>query len=321
MDIESKIVYAGFEIIFIKVISKCIFKYKLYRHQIVSMIILIVVLFSAIMFRETFLMKIVRNEYSFYENDFEKYIKDISNSKLEDGIIYYYYLGFLILGLLSKSIVVCFDKWLITDVLCDPNKLLLFKGLFGFIPALSVQIVLFYILGETGNINEESINIINVYKRLSLPISSFTTDNLIINIINIILIIIFFILVGLYYSISIKTINEFSAEYIGFVSIISSTISIITIQFINAFIHGKGDEKSIFRLCMIHIIFFIFILIPTLIICEIIILHFCKCDKNITSNIEKRGVSEVISSLRICDKEEDDTKSSVLETDKISIKF
>ena len=318
MDIESKIVYAGFEIIFIKLISKCIFKYKLYRHQIISMIILLLVLFSAIMFRETFLMKIVKNEYTFYENDYEDYIKDMSNAKLKAGIIYYYYLGFLILGLVAKSIVVCFDKWLITDILCDPNKLLFFKGLFGFIPALATQLVLFYILGETRNINEESINIINVYKRLSLPISSFTLDNKI-NKINIAIIIGFFLIVGLYYSIYMKTISEFSAEYIGCVSIISSTISIITIQFINAIIHGNGDEKRILRLCLVHFLFFIFILIPTLIICEIIILHFCKCDKNISSSIEKRAKSEVISSLRIYDEEEEDT--SVIETDKTSSQF
>ena len=318
MDIESKIVYAGFEIIFIKLISKYIFKYKLYRHQIISMIILIVVLFCAIMFRETFLMKIVRNEYSFYENDFENYIKDISNSKLKAGIIYYYYLGFLILGLVSKSIVVCFDKWLITNILCDPHKLLFFKGLFGFIPALVIQLVLFYILGEIGNINEESINIVNLYKRLSLPISNFTLDNKI----NILIIIVFFFIVGIYNLINIKTINEFNAEYIGFASIISSTLSIITIQFINAFIHGNGDDKSIIRLCILHFLFFVFILIPTLIICEIIILHFCKCDKNISSSIEKRANSEVISSLRIYDEDEEDTKSSVIvETDKTSSQF
>ena len=311
MDIESKILYGGFEIIFIKLINRYIYKYKLYKHQIISMIILLVVLFIAIMFREIFLMKIVRNEYTFYKNNFEYYIKVISNIKIEAGIIYYFYLGFIILGLISKSILVCFDKWLITDKLCDPYKLLYFKGLFGFIPALAIQLSLFFVLGESGNINEEIINVRNLYKRLSFPLSSFTLNKKI----NIILIILFFIFVGLFYTVNIMTINEYSPEYIGFASVISSTISIVTIQFINAIFNGNGNNQSIIIFCLIHFLFFILILIPSLIICEIIILHFCNCDKNVCSNIEKRAYSEVIASLRIYDEDGDETKSSMISSE------
>ena len=311
MDIESKILYGGFEIIFIKLINRYIYKYKLYKHQIISMIILLVVLFIAIMFREIFLMKIVRNEYTFYENKFEYYIKVISNIKIEAGIIYYFYLGFIILGLISKSILVCFDKWLITDKLCDPYKLLYFKGLFGFIPALAIQLSLFFVLGESGNINEEVINVRNLYKGLSFPLSSFTLNKSI----NIILIILFFIFVGLFYTVNIMTINEYSPEYIGFATVISSTISIVTIQFINAIFNGNGNNQSIIIFCLIHFLFFILILIPSLIICEIIILHFCNCDKNVCSNIEKRAYSEVIASLRIYDEDGDETKSSMISSE------
>ena len=137
-DIESKILYGGFEIIFIKIIGKIIFKNNLYRHQIISIIILLILLMSEIMLRETFLMKIVHKDLEFYNNRFENYLIDSSNAKLESGIIYYYYLVFIIFGLFSKSLSVCYEKWLITDKLCDPYKLLYFKGLIGFIPALFI---------------------------------------------------------------------------------------------------------------------------------------------------------------------------------------
>ena len=312
-DIESKILYGGFEIIFIKLMNKYIFKYKLYKHQIISMLILIFVLLTANIFRETFLMGIVRNNYSFYQNDYEIFIRDISNAKVKSGIIYYYYLIFIILGLISKSLSVCFDKWLITDKLCNPYKLLYFKGLFGIIPALSIQLILYFTLGESGNINEEKINIRNLYKRLSFPVSSFTQNKSI----NISLIICFFILVGFYYLTIIITINKFNSEFIGFVSITSSTLSIITIQFINAIINGNGNNKNIIIFCSIHFLFFILILMPSLIICEIIILHCCNCDKNTTSNIEERANLEVKASLQILgdDDDEDEIVTSLVSSE------
>ena len=41
--------------------------------------------------------------------------------------LYYYYFVFIVVGLISKSLSVCYDKWLITDKLCNQYKLLYFK--------------------------------------------------------------------------------------------------------------------------------------------------------------------------------------------------
>ena len=229
MDIERKILYGGFEIIFIKITGKIIFKNNLYRHQIISMIILLILLINEIMFREIFLVKIIHKELKFYNNRFEDYLIKTSNAKLESGIIYYYYFAFIFAGLFSKSLSVCYEKWLITDKLCDPYKLLYFKGLIGFIPALLIQLCLYFTLGENGNISEENINIRNVYKRLSFPIYSFTNNIFI----NIVLIFIFFIFVSCYNITITNTIHKFKPEFVGFVSIFSSSLSMTTIQFIN----------------------------------------------------------------------------------------
>ena len=309
MDIESKILYGGFEIVFIKIIGKIIFKNNLYRHQIISMIIYLIILISLIMFREAFLIKIVSKDLIFYENKFQSYLIETSNAKLESGIIYYYYLVFIIVGLFSKSLSVCYEKWLITDKLCDPYKLLYFKGLVGFIPALLIQLSLYFALGESGNIKEEKINIKNVYKRLSFPVSSFTNNIFI----NIALIIIFFIFVACYNISITNTIHKFKPEFVGFVTIFSSSLSITTFQFIISIINGNGNKKNKKLISLIHLLFFILILIPSLIICEIIILHFCNCDKNIYYNIEKRANSDINAALYREDN--DENKSNTLESE------
>ena len=308
MDIESKILYEAFEIIFIKLISKCFFKFHLYRHQVFGMILLIFLLLTAIMFRETFLMKIVQKKFTFYESKYEDYIIKASNEKIQSGIIYYYYFIFIIVGLMARSFNICFDKWLITDKLCNPYKLLFFKGAFGFIPAFSIQFFLYFLLGENKNTEEdknEEINIRNLYKRLSFPIFSFISN---INI-NIILIISFFIIVGLYYTSIMLTINEYNPEFIGFVSIFSSTLVIISIQFINV-LFTENTQKIIIS-SLIHIIFFLIILIPSLIICEIIILHCCKCDKNISQNIDKRANLEVNTALKLYNEDDDEDNKTL----------
>ena len=308
MDIESKILYGGFELIFIKLFCKYVFKQnELYRHQIISMIFLLILLLIAIMNREYFLMQIVRNKYEFYETNFENYIKDTSNAKLNSGIIYYYYLIFIFIGLFSKSLSICYDKWLITEKFCEPYKLLFFKGLFGIVPALSIQLILYYFLGERGNIINEEINLRNLYKRLSFPISSFTLNK----VINIPLVIVFFIIVSLYEIIIMITINNFKPEFIGLVNISSISISIISIQLFNTIINGKKNNKSLLILiCNIQTLIFILILIPSLIICEFIILHFCGCDRNISSNIEKRAKIEAIPSLSLYEDNESENKDS-----------
>ena len=160
-------------------------------------------------------------------------------------------------------------------------------------------------MGEGGNIREEEINIKNLYKRLSFPVSSLTLNKNI----NICLIILFFIIVTFYVMTFIITINKFNSEFGGFVSIFSSSYSIIAIQIINYIIKGEKNNRSIAIICSIHILFFILLLIPSLIICEIIILRFCGCDKNIYSNIEKRANSEVKSSLKLYEEEDEESKT------------
>jgi hypothetical protein len=248
-------------------------------------------------------MKIVHGEMSFYSQDVENFLIKTSLIKLETGIIYYYYFIFIIIGLLVRSFSVCFDKWLITDKLCDPYKLLFYKGLFGLIPSFLIQLLFYFILGENlfgDEIDNENNNISvkNLYKRLSFPFSSFDSFR------NNLFIFSFFILVGLYYTFNIIIINGFNPEYVGFVSIFSSTLTLITIQVINSILTGKKHQTI--TVILIYALFFIFILIPSLILCEIIILHFCKCDKNISSNIERRASLEANETIELYNAGEDD---------------
>ena len=174
-----------------------------------------------------------------------------------------------------------------TVKLCNPYKLLFFKGLFGIIPSLLVQILLFYLLGERDKIEDEKLTIINLLKRVSFPFSSFNSLK------NIIFISLFFIFVGLYQFSIIYTNNKFQPEFVGFVIIFSSGLSIITNE-INILLY-KCSHKLFY---LIPIFYFIISLITSLIICEIIILHFCGCDKNTSSNIDKRATIEANSSFQ-----------------------
>ena len=310
MDIEAKILYSAFEIVFIKIISRVVFKFHFYRHQIFSMILLVLILFATIMMRETFLMKNVKGQLKLYDDDFQMYLKITSTKKMESGFVNYLYFTFTSIGILSRSFSICYDKWLIIDKLCHLYKLLFFKGLFGFIPAFSIQLILYYAIGEnlnTDNISDENngISLKNLYKRLSFPFSSFVS-NKDINI-NIIVIILFFILVGIYYIFTIIVINEFNTEFIGLVSVSSATLVLFTIQLINAFM-AKRIHMAI-TVSLIHLFFFVCILIPSLILCEILVLNFCKCDKNISSNIEKRANLEVSIALQLYNSEDDEDDS------------
>ena len=110
-----------------------------------------------------------------------------------------------------------------------------------------------------------------------------------------------------------NTIHKFKPEFVGFVSIFSSSLSMTTIQFVISIINGNGNNKYKKLICFIHLLFFSLLLIPSLIICEIIILHFCNCDKNIYYNIEKRANSDIKAALYSEDDEEN--KTSALESE------
>ena len=272
IDIESKMLLDGFVIIFIKLFGKFIFRHELYKHQIISMIILLCLLIMGILIREKYLEYIIfknsRINNSVYDYIQKTYLlKDNSNALI-------IYLIFAISGNISSAFSICFDNWLMTQKLCTPFKLLFFKGLFGFIPSFSIQIFFFIMLGErrrllgqNGEMKGE-INIIELFKRLSFPISSFKSF------INSFIIILYFILVGFYQISIITTNNKFQPEFVGFVILIASGLSIITNESIN--IYYYGNNRIYF---LIPLVYFIISLIAALIICEVIILRFCNCDK------------------------------------------
>lgn len=290
IDIESKMLLDGFIIIFIKLFGKCIFKHELYKHQIISMIILLFLLINGIIIREKYLENLIDNKFTI-NNNLQEYIKGTYNLKYNSKTIIIY-LVFALSGNISSAFSICFDNWLMTQKFCTPFKLLFFKGLFGFIPSFSIQIILFImiderrrILGENGEIKGE-LNIIELFKRISFPFSSFKS------IINVIIIIIYFILVGFYQISIISTNNKFQPEFVGFVVLIASGLTIITNESVN--IYHFGNNKIYY---IIPITFFIISLIAALIICEVIILHFCNCDKYTNTNIDKRGTLEADKSF------------------------
>lgn len=290
IDIESKMLLDGFVIIFIKVFGKFIFKHELYKHQIISMIILLCLLIMGIAIRERYLENIIFNSSSI-NNGVHDYIQKVYILKDNSNAIIIY-LIFAISGNISSAFSICFDNWLMTQKLCTPFKLLFFKGLFGFIPSFSIQIFSFIMLGERRRMFDQNgetqgeINIIELLKRISFPISSFKS------IINVFIIILYFILVSFYQISIITTNNKFQPEFVGFVVLIASGLSIITNESVNIYFFGN---KRIYYL--IPLTYFIISLIAALIICEVIILRFCNCDKYTNTNIDKRGTLEADESF------------------------
>ena len=290
IDIESKMLLDGFVIIFIKLFGKLIFKHELYKHQIISIIILLSLLIMGIFIREIYLVNIIFGDFNI-NNDIFNYIKEAYKLKEKSNAIIIY-LIFALSGNISSAFSICFDNWLMTQKLCTPFKLLFFKGLFGFIPSFSIQILLFIMLGERRKLLSENgeiqgeITIIELIKRVSFPISSFTSF------INIFVIILYFILVSFYQISIITTNNKFQPEFVGFVVLISSGLSIITNESVN--IYFFGNEKIYY---LIPLTYFIISLIAAFIICEVIILHFCNCDKYTNTNIDKRGTLEADESF------------------------
>jgi hypothetical protein len=240
--------------------------------------------------REKYLENIIFDTFNI-NNDIQDYIKEIYKLKQKSNAIIIY-LIFTLSGNILSAFSICFDNWLMTQKLCTPFKLLFFKGLFGFIPSFLIQILLFIILGEKrrlfGENNEiqEEMTIIELIKRLSFPISSFKLF------INVFIIILYFILVGFYHISIITTNNKFQPEFVGFVILISSGLSIITNESVNIYFFGN---KRIYYL--IPLTYFIISLIAALIICEVIILRFCNCDKYTNTNIDKRGTLEANESF------------------------
>ena len=287
IDIESKMLYNAFEIIIIKMIGKYIYKKHLYKHQIISIIILLFLLIYGILIRERYLQRIIKDEIIINEK-IQDYLKLTAKRKLTSQI-YLFNLVFLIIGNITSSFSVWFDNWLMTDKLCSPHKLLFFKGLFGFIPTFGIQLLLYFFVGEKNKIEKkDKINFISILKNSSFPLSSFKTIK------NIVIIFIFFIIVSFCQFSLIYTNNRFRPDFVGFVLIFSSGLSIVSNEIVNIFL-SNSNAKILY---LIPLSYFIISLITSLIICEIIILHFCGCDKNTESNIDIRGTLESSKSFR-----------------------
>ena len=92
LDIETKMLFNGFEIIIIKIIGKCIYKNQLYKHQIISIVILLIILIIGILIREGYLQKIINNKIIINETIGE-YIKNIQKKRLL--LKYIYFVSFL----------------------------------------------------------------------------------------------------------------------------------------------------------------------------------------------------------------------------------
>ena len=308
LDIESKMLFSGFGIIIIKIFGKYIFKNRLYKHQIISMIILVLLLIIAIISREQYLKGVIHDKLTINE-EIQEYIKKNFEKKRGQQIMLFFLL-LIVIGIISNSFSICYDNWLMTIKLCSPYKLLFFKGLFGFILSLSIQIFLFYTVGERKKTQDEIFNIKTLIKRASFPFSSFKSFR------NILIIILFLILAGLYNFSIIYTNNKFRPEFVGFVIIVSSGLSNITNEIIKIFV-SESHHKILY---LVPLFYFIIILICSLIICEIIILNFCGCNENTASNIDKRANLESIISFQkyIEDELKEDEKVSFDDLSSIS---
>ena len=287
IDIESKMLYNAFEIIIIKIIGKYIYKKHLYKHQIISIVILLLLLIFGISIRERYLHRIIEDKIIINEK-IQDYLKQTAKQKFSSQL-YLFNIVFLIIGNITSSFSVWFDNWLMTDKLCSPHKLLFFKGLFGFIPTFGIQLFLYFFIGEKSKIEKnDKINFITILKNSSFPFSSFKTIK------NLFIIFIFFIIVSFCQFSILYTNNRFRPDFVGFVLIFSSGLSIVSNEIVNIFL-SKSNAKILY---LIPLSYFIISLITSLIICEIIILHFCGCDKNTSLNIDMRGTLESNKSFR-----------------------
>ena len=287
IDIESKMLFNGFEIIIIKIIGKILYKNSLYRHQIVSIIILLCLLIFGIIYREEHLLSIINSDEA-NNNIAIKYIKTIAKKKFSFNIVFFYFI-FTIVGNITSALSVCYDNWLMNVKFCSPYKLLLIKGLLGIIPAFSIQTLLYHFIGEKGKFEEvQNIDLISIIKRASFPFSSFSSSK------NIPTILIFFFLVGVYQFSIIYTNNKFYPEFVGLAIISSSGLSLVSNEIVNIILYEKDGKIFYF----LPFFYFFVSLITSLIICEVIILHFCGCDKNTAFLIDKRGIIESINSFR-----------------------
>lgn len=283
IDIESKMIFNGFEIIIIKMIGKILFKNQMYKHQKITVVILLILLIFGIIGREEYLRQIINDNLTINET-IQNYIKE--KFKKQNYYMIFFYLIYIVIGNTASSFSVCYDNWLMTTKLCSPYKLFFFKGFFGFIPAFLIQLILYFVLGERGKTKDEEINLINLIKRLSFPFSSFNS------IPNTFIIFVFFLLVGVYQFAIIYTNNFFQPEFVGLSIIFASSLTIITNEMYKIY---ESQDRLFY---LIPFFYFIITLITSLIICEIIILHFCGCDKNTASSIDKRASMESYNSFK-----------------------
>ena len=286
IDLDSKILLSGLNVLFIKIFSNKFLNYPIYRHQFITTIILsIFVLFS--FFQRYIWVLNKAKEYKKIHSDCSFDNEDCDDTsftyieRLNISFGYFVFYNFcLLIGFIFNGISICYDKYIIQEKLCNPYKLLFYKGLFGFPVSLTIQIIFRFLTGERRD--REEINFQTILKRFSLPIYCLIPK-------NIIYILVFFISVSFYKIFFIKTIDFYPPEIIGFVLVVSSVFASDYTQIIYLWVNEKYINIII---CLVILCFVIFL---SLIACEIIILHFLDFDKNINLNIDKRASLEYLS--------------------------
>ena len=284
IDLDSKILLSGLNILFIKIFSYKFLKYPIYRHQFITTIILsifiLITFFQRIIWFSNYAKDLSNENHDCtYEN---KYCNDTTFMFIERSKISLEYLIFfnitLLIGFILNGVSICYDKYIMQEKLCDPYKLIFFKGLFGFPVSLIIQI-LFRIFLKEERTSREKVDFHTILKRFSFPINGIFSN-------NVIYVIIFGIVVTFYKIFYIKTIDFYPPEILGFVSVISSVFASDIIQIIYLWLENNWTNIILCFVILTCVTFLSFVA------CEIIILHCLKFDENIGLNIDKRAAIE-----------------------------
>lgn len=277
IDIETNMYLGAFKLIVIELFSKIFLNHSLHKHQVIPSIILIILLLLILHFREMILRQLITDDYDFYNKDYQNYFKQFAIHKFDSPYIFLF-IGCYLLNQIFIASTICYDNWLISVKFCNRYKILFYKGIFGVFQSFGIEIFLFIKYKEREIY--ENISFENILKRLSFPWSSFS------NIKRIISIFIFFIVITLYNIFIINTNNLFSPEFVGLVTIFSSFLCVITIQFFDVVIYNN------IKFSIVPSAVFLIILPISLIICEVIIFRCCGCEKYTAYKIDERAKIE-----------------------------